>query len=151
MAAQVQAAAAFGCTVDELATLLAIDPTTIFRNKTVFEEALEKGRIISNSRIKRSLFENGVAGSLGHATMWLKVVGGWRETTAAEISGPGGGPIQSQTTLMTDDEISSRLQTLVERSLGVMAHASDVALDDDTPDRVDSTAQGISQPIPEAE
>lgn len=150
MQAQVQAAAAFGCSIDDIATLLVISPSTIYAHKAEFEEQLARGRTIARSRVRRSLFENAVSGSLGHATMWLKVVDGWRENVISEISGPGGGPIETNVTgrLMTDDEISARLLTLVERSRGVMAQPSEVALDDE---RLDRLPEAQAKEVPDNE
>lgn len=122
LARQVQACAAFGLTVEELSVVLNISQSTIFEHRQQFAEHLERGKAMSKSRVNKSLYENALAGSLGHAIFWHKVVLGYREKTSTEVSGPAGGAVETIVTqkLMTDEEIQRRLITLVERNKSIM-------------------------------
>lgn len=129
---QVEACAAFGLSLDETAVVIGISTSTLFKHKAVFEEHLSRGSMIAKSRVNRSLYENAVAGSIGHITMWHKVVRGWSEKMVSELSGPGGGPIQTTQTLLTDEELWARITTVSERNSSVVhKHDADtVALED---------------------
>lgn len=92
--AQVEALSGYGVRHDEIALYLDIDPKTLRKH---YREQLDKGTIKANAGIARSLHKQATEGNVAAAIFWLKARAGWREKHEVELTGPGGGPIQSAT------------------------------------------------------
>lgn len=98
--AQVEALSGYGVRHDEIALYLDIDPKTL---RKYYREQLDKGTIKANAGIARSLHKQATEGNVAAAIFWLKARAGWREKQEVELTGPGGGPIQTLDTSRLSD------------------------------------------------
>ena len=90
--AQVEALSGYGVRHDEIAIYLDIAPKTLRKH---YREQLDKGHIKANVGVARSLHKQATEGNVAAAIFWLKSRAGWREKVDVELTGPGGGPLQS--------------------------------------------------------
>lgn len=90
--AQVEALSGYGVRHDEIALYLDIDPKTLRKH---YRAQLDKGVVKANVSVARSLHKQAVEGNVAAAIFWLKSRAGFREKQEVEVSGPGGGPIQT--------------------------------------------------------
>lgn len=83
------------CTDEELAAWFGVSPSTIERRKkqTAFAEAVTRGKAKGRTSVRRHLFSLAAKGNVAAAIFLAKNVLGYRDVTANEHSGPGGGPI----------------------------------------------------------
>lgn len=98
--AQVEALSGYGVRQDEIALYLDIDPKTL---RSHYREQLDKGTVKANVAVARSLHKQAVEGNVAAAIFWLKSRAGFREKHEVEVSGPGGGPIQTLDTSKLSD------------------------------------------------
>lgn len=112
--AQVEQLAAIQCSYAEMAAVLGCDPKTLSNR---FSQAIEKGREVGKSSLKRAQFKMAMG---GNATMliWLgKQHLGQHDKQSHEVSGPEGGPIEVKINELRDrftrriDGIASRIGT----------------------------------------
>lgn len=82
---------ALGVTHEDIATRLKISSDTLVR---YYKDQLDEGRIDANSAIAGTLFQQAKNGNTAAAIFWLKTRAKWKETSAHEISGSDGGPIE---------------------------------------------------------
>lgn len=105
--AQVEALSGYGVRHDEIALYLDIDPKTLRKH---YRAQLDKGTVKANVGVARSLHKQATEGNVTAAIFWLKSRAGWREKQEVELTGPGGGPIQ---TLDTSNLSDAALQELM--------------------------------------
>jgi hypothetical protein len=67
-----------------------------------FAAELDTGKIKANVVVAQTLYKKAIAGDTASVIFWLKSQAGWRDTQRVELSGNGGGPVQSVS--MTKDE-----------------------------------------------
>lgn len=102
MRAQVQALSSFGIPQDVIADFLDLAPKTLRKH---YAEELRKAGVQANAQVSKFLYEaasgralsRGAAFSdcLRAAMFWAKTRMGWSETHKHELSGPGGGPVET--------------------------------------------------------
>lgn len=86
--------AAVGIVHDEIAAALGISDETL---RKYFGDELATGKTRTLAKVADSLVRQALAGNMTAAIFYLKTQGGWRETSAVELSAPGGGPLQVET------------------------------------------------------
>jgi len=106
--AQVEALSGYGVRHDEIALYLGIDPKTLRKH---YRKQLDAGAVKANVSVARSLHKQATeGGNVAAAIFWLKARAGWREKQEVELSGPGGGPIQTlDTTKLSDAALKELL------------------------------------------
>ena len=77
-----------------------------------YADVLATAEVKASSIVAQSLFNKAVKGegaaAVSAAIFWLKVRGGWRERDVHEITGPGGGPIQTMDlTALSDAQLAA--------------------------------------------
>lgn len=98
-AKMVEALAAAGYTQEEIGLTIGVSHVTVRR---YYRDELDTGALRANAKVAARLF-NSAMGTNGcpwpqqmtAMVFWAKTRLGWRETNAHEISGPGGGPIET--------------------------------------------------------
>lgn len=106
--AQVEALSGYGIRQDEIAQYLNIDPKTLRKH---YADQLAGGMTKANVAVARSLHKQATeGGNVAAAIFWMKARAGWREKQEVELSGPGGGPIQTlDTTKLSDAALKELL------------------------------------------
>lgn len=83
---------------EQIADYLGIGRTTFYalmeRDQEIAER-YKKGRARAVDEVGRGLIEQAKNGNVTAAIFYMKTQGGWREKQEVEVSGPGGGPIQT--------------------------------------------------------
>ena len=93
----VEAMTGYGIPQDDIARVVGIDDETLRKH---FREELDTGIAKANTRVAEFLFEQATGqrgeggGSVAAAIFWMKSRARWKETIAAEHSGPDGKPIE---------------------------------------------------------
>ena len=114
---QVKAMAGIGLGVEHIAALIGT-------NQRDFEEechrndelcrALEEGRATGLSNVTRTAYQMAISGDQpGMTQFFLKVRGGWKETSALELTGKNGGPLQSEN--VTREERQERIKAKIKK------------------------------------
>lgn len=86
--AQVIALARFGIRQDEIAAYIGIDPKTLRKH---YRQELDVAMTDTNVKVASSLFKNATEKNNVQAQMfWMKTKGGWKDTSAVEVSSPDG-------------------------------------------------------------
>jgi hypothetical protein len=115
---QVEAMAGYGVAETDIARVVGIDPKTLRRH---YRDELDTGHIKAAAKVAASLFRKATSDgpqSVTAAIFWLKTRVGWKETTAHEIAGRDGGPIETRD--VTDRELAkSILAVLGTATLGI--------------------------------
>lgn len=116
--AEVAALASFGVPQEDVASYIGISHPTLRKH---YSDELNLSAIKANATVGKYLFslasgmalqEGATHGDCKTAAMfWAKTRMGWRETNALEMSGPNGGPIETQETSALD-AIRSRLDSI---------------------------------------
>lgn len=124
--ATVYALAGFGMSLEETAVVLGVSEPTILKHRAKIEEHRRKGAVIAKSRVRQSLYEQAVGGSLGHIRTYEEIVLGNVPRTRSELTGADGAPLPSApaiggTLILSDDELVARLRTLADRTASVVA------------------------------
>ena len=105
---------ALGLDAKEVSLVLNIDPKVL---KQFYFRELNISHKISNIMVARKALEMAMCGRFPDMTkFWLKSQAKWKETSAVEVSGPNGGPV----------EIGSARDKLA-RAMGVDAADADAA------------------------
>jgi len=75
-----------------------------------FAEDLDTGKLKANVRIAQSLYKKAIAGDTTSMIFWLKCQAGWKDAQRVELTGNGGGPIES-VNMSTDEfqKIAARI------------------------------------------
>jgi len=85
-----------GWTEDQIAGCLGIDPKTLRKH---FRDELDNGDARFLTKVYESLGRQALSGNVGAACFILKTRAGFSEKVVNEHTGPGGGPIQTETTI----------------------------------------------------
>lgn len=94
---QVEALAAQGLTLEQIAAALGIHYDTLNERKkelSDFSEALKRGRAKGTAKIANALFQSAVSGNTTAQIFWLKAMAGWKERFINEHTGLDGKPIE---------------------------------------------------------
>ena len=83
-----------GYTQDQIAALMDISDVTLRR---YYEKELKNGALKVNAQVGGKLFQKAMSGDTASLIFWAKTRMGWKESTAVEHSGPGGGNIKIET------------------------------------------------------
>ena len=106
----VERAAAIGCPVEDIAALLGIGRRTLYdhmERDPAVADAIEKGRGTGRATLRRMQWEKAQAGDTS-MLIWLgKVMCGQRETSVVAMTGPNGGPVQSERVTVSVDPIEA--------------------------------------------
>lgn len=132
--AQVQALSSFGVPQDVIAEFLSIDPKTL---RKYFPDELKKASLQANAQVAKFLFTAASGQALGRgasyadciraAMFWAKTRMGWNEVHKHELSGPGGGPVESVTSEMTPAQAAEAYARTLHDPAGDGAGAGDSA------------------------
>jgi hypothetical protein len=106
----VERSASVGCPVDDIAAILGISRRTFYdhmEREPAIAEAIERGRGQGCGSVRRAQFEKAMGGS-DTMLIWLgKVLCGQKDTSAVVLSGPGGGPVQSERVVVSKDPMEA--------------------------------------------
>ena len=105
---KVEALAAQGLSQEQIASCIGCSLATISRRKLdneKFDAAIKNGNAKGIATVTNALFQNAKGGNLGAQIFYLKNRAGWRDKQEVEQSGPGGGPIQVESTLSEDQAL----------------------------------------------
>lgn len=91
--AQVKALSAFGIPQPEIARYMRISETILRRR---YRDELDDGRIELVAEVAACLARQAKEGSVPAAIFILKARGGWREKHDIAVTGPNGGPLQTE-------------------------------------------------------
>ena len=127
VAAQVSALTSFGVPQDEIAGFLGISDDTL---RKYYAPEIARAATDRNAKVAAFLFRSAsgetipdgasYSDCLRAAMFWLKTRAGWRETQSVELSGPGGGPVETKTSID-----ASRLSTDALREVLAAMEAAD--------------------------
>lgn len=95
--AQVKMLAAMGIPDYDIAKVIGLSGPTM---RKYYMAELETGHIEANAQVAQSLFKqatNKEKPNVSAAIFWLKCRAEWRETTAVELTGKDGGPMETVT------------------------------------------------------
>ena len=96
LVARVEAMAATGLTIEQIAHCLDWCPDALYRKKKAhkeLQEAIKRGQNKGIATITNSLFQNAKGGNLGAQIFYLKNRAGWSDKQEHEVTGKGGGPV----------------------------------------------------------
>ena len=85
--------AAFGIPEHNIARVVGIDPKTLRKH---YRDELDMGQTKATAKVAESLFRKATTDGPQSVTaeiFWLKTRGGWKETSAVEVSGSGSHPL----------------------------------------------------------
>lgn len=118
---QIATLAGFGLSIDETSVVLGISAQTLHAHMTEVDAHRARGLAIAKSRVRQSGYQQAVSGSLGHWRFFEEVVLGYRPTQRMEQTGANGGPIATQATFLSDDDLLARLRTMADKQASVIA------------------------------
>jgi len=87
--------AGYGVPEADIGGVIGVDPKTLRRH---YRDELKHGHVKANARVAESLYRRATtegAQSVTAAIFWLKTRAGWKETSAHEIAGRDGSPIET--------------------------------------------------------
>jgi hypothetical protein len=106
----VERAAAIGCPVEDIAALLGIGRRTLYdhmERDPAVADAIEKGRGTGRATVRRMQWEKAQTGDTS-MLIWLgKILCGQRETSVVAMTGPNGGPVQSERVVVSKDPMEA--------------------------------------------
>src|SRR5207237_9473451 len=105
---QVEAMAGYGVAETDIARVIGVDPKTLRKH---YRDELDNGHVKANAKVAENLFRKATGEgreAVTAAIFWLKTRAGWKETTAHELGGPHGGPIQTED-VMTGRDLARRI------------------------------------------
>ena len=114
MRSQVEAWAAVGVPHEDIARMLSnpdgkpIDAKTLRKH---FRHELDTGAPKANANVAANLYKRATGNgrdAVNAAKFWLSCRAGWKQTEGLEVSGPGGAPIQAETSTLTPAEKAHR-------------------------------------------
>ncbi|VVD29172.1 hypothetical protein [Paraburkholderia dioscoreae] len=107
---------AFGIPVEEMVVFVcnkAGKPISLPTLRKHFALELKQGRLKANVKVAQSLFKKAIAGDTASTIFWLKTRAGWKESPQAlELSGKDGAPIESRTTVVSEDEVRAAVRRI---------------------------------------
>lgn len=109
----VQLHATIGTAQDVIADILGIDAKTLRKH---YRTELDHATAQANATIGGALFNKAKGGDTTAMIFWMKTRAGWRETSAVELSGQGGGPIQTEDVGRAAAKVADMLNAIAERS-----------------------------------
>lgn len=89
--------AAFGIPIEQMVHLVTGSNGKRISENTLrkyFRNELETGTVKANAKIARTLFEKASAGDTASMIFWLKTRARWRESSAVEVTGKDGAPLE---------------------------------------------------------
>ncbi len=105
---QVESMVGFGLTQAQICGVMRIDLKTL---RKYYSDELVNGEAKAIAQVAQSLFKKATGDgsqSVTAAIFWLKTRARWKDTTAHEISGPNGGPVQTiDLTGATDEQLNA--------------------------------------------
>lgn len=112
--ASVKAMASYGVPEREICVVIGIDAKTLRKH---YRDELDKAHIEANTKVAQSLYDQAVkSGNVSAAIWWTKARMGWKETARQELTGEGGGPVQTVDAAL--------LANLTDEELDVLERAS---------------------------
>lgn len=93
---KVRSLAALGTSLEDICVLMGYKPGSRGTLQRRFVRELRDGPLLANASIGNVLYQKAQKGDLQAVKLWLSMRGKdqWRERTAVEVSGPGGGKIE---------------------------------------------------------
>ena len=107
----VEAMSACGTPQEDIAMVIGIDRKTLRKHFTV---ELDTAATKANSAIAQTLYQKAMNGDTTAMIWWTKARMRWSEKAVHEHSGPDGGPIQAESTVVSHDQavdLITKLQT----------------------------------------
>ena len=114
---QVATMTGFGLTQAQIAAIVGISEDTL---QKYYQEEIEKGVARANMQVANNLFSIATSkgsGAVAAAIFWMKTRARWRETDRIEVSGPDGGPIQTETKSLDVSRLSRDEREALKRTL----------------------------------
>lgn len=114
---QVAMMVGFGITQPQIATILGVSEDTLQRH---YRDELDTGAAKANMQVANNLFSIATSkgsGAVAAAIFWMKTRARWREVDRLEVSGPDGGPIQTETKSLDVSRLSREEREALKRTL----------------------------------
>src|SRR6185437_12189264 len=93
---QAETLAGLGLTQDQIALIIGCDPKTLRKH---FDHELKVGDARATEKVAKSLFERATSGegrdAVTAAIFWMKARAKWSERHELQVTGKGGGPIET--------------------------------------------------------
>ena len=89
----VEAMAGYGVPQEGIALVIGCDDMTL---RHQFRTELDLGVTKANTKVAGALYKMAIEGNVAAAIFWTKARMGWSEPQRHEMSGPGGGPIETR-------------------------------------------------------
>lgn len=96
---------AVGTNHDIIAGILGITKPTLHK---YYRKELDEGMARANAAVGSALFNKAKGGDTASMIFWMKTRAGWRETNNVELTGKGGGPVESVTITASEFEQIAR-------------------------------------------
>jgi len=114
LADKIKIMVAIGIPQAQIAGILKISLETL---SVTYRDAIEYGANTANTVVGGKIFEAAKRGEQWACTLWAARRMGWKETTATELSGPNGAPIESRIDVSKLNK--AQLETLATISIPV--------------------------------
>jgi predicted transcriptional regulator len=108
-AAVAEAMSGYGMPHAQIALQLGICEGTLRKH---YSEELARGVPKANSQIAQAMFKKAINGDSTLLIWWSKTRMGWKETSALEVTGANGGPLQHQHTTLTPEQAAQLAKEL---------------------------------------
>ena len=108
----VEAMSASGIPQDDICLVLGITKKTLRKH---FSFELDTAATKANAKIAQTLFNKAIAGDTTAAIWWTKARMRWSEKAVHEHSGPDGGPIQAESTVVSVDHAVALIKELMAK------------------------------------
>jgi hypothetical protein len=93
LADKIKIMVAIGIPQDQICGILKISKETL---SVTYRDSIDYGANTANTVVGGKIFEAAKRGEQWACTLWAARRMGWKETTATELSGPNGAPIESR-------------------------------------------------------
>lgn len=113
--AQVEKLFALGCTQEEVASFFGVSVDTLSRREG-FAEAQESGKANGKISLRRAQMKSALSGNSRMLTWMGMQLLRQRNQTSSEISGPDGGPIQTQDLTKLNDADLTQLEAILSKA-----------------------------------
>lgn len=108
----VEAMSASGITQEDICLVIGVTRKTLRKH---FTEELDTAATKANAKIAQSLFNKAIAGDTTAAIWWTKARMRWSEKKEHELSGPNGGPIQAESTVVSVEQAAELITQLQKK------------------------------------
>ncbi len=108
-AAVVEAMSGYGMPHAQIALQIGVCEGTLRKH---YADELARGVPKANSQIAQAMFKEAIKGNAALLIWWSKTRMGWKETTALEVTGANGGPLQHQHVTLTPEQLLQRAKEL---------------------------------------